>query len=57
MDSLLAFLLKVGFIAGNPPVVVSSPHFIFCPKEVQSSVLGVTPNQEEFQTTIDIEPV
>lgn len=41
---------------GNPPIVVTSPHFLFCPDEVVHSVGGVFPNLEQMQTSIDLEP-
>ena len=38
------------------PAIFSFPHFLNADKSVQNSVLGLSPNKEEHQTIIDMEP-
>jgi hypothetical protein len=39
------------------PAVVSFPHFYMADPTVIESVIGVSPNAEQHQTTVDVEPV
>lgn len=41
---------------GNPPVVVSQPHFLYCPNEVINSIEGMNPIENQMRTVVDIEP-
>ena len=39
------------------PGIVSLPHFFMADPRVQRSVGGLNPNQQEHETTVDVEPV
>ncbi|CAH8509316.1 unnamed protein product [Schistosoma turkestanicum] len=50
-------VLDMSSCQSNAPVVVSQPHFINADKSYQNAVEGIQPNNEEFNTTIYIEPI
>ncbi len=54
---VLAFFISVGVFSGNPPVVVSFPHFLYCEKDVMDSVSGLRPNFRDYGSAVDLEPV
>lgn len=39
------------------PVFLTSPHFLFCPEEVLTTLTGITPPGEHDMTFLDMEPV
>lgn len=39
------------------PVYISLPHFLHASESVLNSVEGLSPNEEEHETYLDIEPV
>lgn len=50
-------LLNVSVCRSGAPVIMSMPHFLGCDQETVDSIHGLSPNREEHQSYIDIEPV
>jgi hypothetical protein len=42
--------------SGNPPVVISSPHFLFSSQAVINAIDGMHPVKSEHETVLDLEP-
>ncbi|KAI8798272.1 lysosome membrane protein 2 [Biomphalaria glabrata] len=50
-------LLNVSVCRSGAPVIMSMPHFLGCDQETVDSIHGLSPNREEHQSYIDIEPM
>lgn len=50
-------LLNVSVCKEGAPIIMSSPHFYQADEKFAQDVFGMTPNKEEHQTTIDINPL
>lgn len=50
-------LLNVSVCKEGAPIIMSSPHFYQADEKFAQDVFGMTPNKEEHQTAIDINPL
>ncbi|XP_026029791.1 lysosome membrane protein 2c [Astatotilapia calliptera] len=50
-------LLNVSVCKKGAPIIMSSPHFYQADEKFAQDVFGMTPNKEEHQTAIDINPL
>ncbi|NXH05420.1 CD36 protein, partial [Loxia leucoptera] len=53
----VAGVLDISACKAKRPVYISLPHFLHASESVLSSVEGLSPNEEEHETYLDIEPV
>uniref|UniRef100_A0A8C9E902 Platelet glycoprotein 4 n=1 Tax=Phocoena sinus TaxID=42100 RepID=A0A8C9E902_PHOSS len=50
-------VLDIGKCKGGKPVYISLPHFLHASPEIAEPVEGLSPNEEEHSTYLDVEPV
>uniref|UniRef100_A0A669DHJ6 Scavenger receptor class B member 2 n=1 Tax=Oreochromis niloticus TaxID=8128 RepID=A0A669DHJ6_ORENI len=50
-------LLNVSVCKEGAPIIMSSPHFYQADEKFAQDIFGMTPNKEEHQTAIDINPL
>ncbi|OUC50058.1 CD36 family protein [Trichinella nativa] len=50
-------LLNISKCQKDAPIVLSFPHFLFTPEEVQQSVYGMHPDPAQHKTILEFEPV
>lgn len=50
-------LLNVSVCKEGAPIIMSSPHFYQADEKFAQDIFGMTPNKEEHQTSIDINPL
>lgn len=50
-------LINVGKCLGGAPIFMSSPHFLNADATLLDDFEGLNPNQEEHDTTLDVEPI
>ncbi|XP_067861468.1 platelet glycoprotein 4 isoform X2 [Heptranchias perlo] len=52
-----AGILDISTCKDKKPIYISLPHFLYASDEVVNSVEGISPNKEEHETFLDVEPV
>uniref|UniRef100_A0A8C9CXP6 Platelet glycoprotein 4 n=1 Tax=Phocoena sinus TaxID=42100 RepID=A0A8C9CXP6_PHOSS len=50
-------VLDIGKCKGGKPVYISLPHFLHASPEIAEPVEGLSPNEEEHSTYLDVEPI
>ncbi|KRY38472.1 Lysosome membrane protein 2 [Trichinella spiralis] len=50
-------LLNISKCQKDAPIVLSFPHFLFTPEEVQQSVYGMHPDPAQHKTILEFEPI
>ncbi|XP_069765334.1 platelet glycoprotein 4 isoform X2 [Narcine bancroftii] len=50
-------ILGISACKEKKPIFISLPHFLYASDEIVNSIEGMTPNKEEHETLLDVEPV
>uniref|UniRef100_A0A8C6CIV1 Platelet glycoprotein 4 n=1 Tax=Moschus moschiferus TaxID=68415 RepID=A0A8C6CIV1_MOSMO len=50
-------VLDIGKCKGGKPVYISLPHFLHASPEIAEPIEGLSPNEEEHSTYLDVEPI
>uniref|UniRef100_A0A8D2D7T2 Platelet glycoprotein 4 n=1 Tax=Sciurus vulgaris TaxID=55149 RepID=A0A8D2D7T2_SCIVU len=50
-------VLDVGKCKGGKPVYISLPHFLHASPDISEPIEGLSPNEEEHRTYLDVEPI
>ncbi|NWH82782.1 CD36 protein, partial [Piaya cayana] len=53
----LAGVLDISACKAGRPVFISLPHFLHASESIQNDVEGLSPNEEEHDTFLDVEPI
>lgn len=57
LTNICNIILTESLVCLGAPIIMSSPHFYQADEKFVQDVLGMKPNKEQHETTIDITPV
>ncbi|KFP21562.1 platelet glycoprotein 4 [Egretta garzetta] len=57
MNCTIAGVLDISACKGGRPVFISLPHFLHASDSILHDVEGLSPNEEEHETFLDVEPI